>query len=467
MSGFSAMNTGVRGLAAAQRAMDVISQNIVNANTPGYSRQRVALASEGSTTSATFFSGNQTIFGGVRVDGVTRIRDAFLEAAAVSASNTFQMLDARKSTLDGIEGMLGEPSDQGLASTLNDFFSSWSDVAQRPQDGALGAVVVQRGNAVGEQLKVLGSGLSARWTVARDELSNVVTQVNQMTSNLASLNARIRERSGEEQTPNDLLDQRDMLIRNIGDLIGATPVTGPDGSVGITLNGVQLVHDAFATPIQLEGAVSLLDVGTDPLRLTWGGGNELRPAGGQGSGLLQTLTSDMPELLNQLNTIATTLRDGVNQLHSAGFTLNGTAGGDFFAGTDALSIMVAISDSSELALSSVSGTVDGSNARVIGELADDALARNALGGPGPIEQWRSLVTGLGVTTQALQRATDVQQTVLTSAENAVEADSGVNLDEEMSNMLLYQRAYQASARVITAADELLETLISRTGLVGR
>lgn len=111
--------------------------------------------------------------------------------------------------------------------------------------------------------------------------------------------------------------------------------------------------------------------------------------------------------------------------------------------------------------------VDGSNAMRIGDFADDRNATAALGGEGPSERWRDLSTEVGVTVQSLERTISVQDAVVATTDSAVEADAGVNLDEEMTNMLLYQRAYQASARVITTMDEMLDTLVNRTGVVGR
>jgi flagellar hook-associated protein 1 FlgK len=124
-------------------------------------------------------------------------------------------------------------------------------------------------------------------------------------------------------------------------------------------------------------------------------------------------------------------------------------------------------DPTQLAVSRSAGTHDGSNALAIGDLVDERNASAALGGPGPNERWRNLATGVGVQTQSLNRTLDVQQAVVATADDANEGIAGVNIDEEMTGMLLFQRAYQASARVITTVDEMLDTLINRTGTVGR
>jgi flagellar hook-associated protein 1 FlgK len=165
--------------------------------------------------------------------------------------------------------------------------------------------------------------------------------------------------------------------------------------------------------------------------------------------------------------VATSLRDIVNTVHATGFQKDGTPGGPFFAGTDALSMSVVPTTPDQLAITPTAGTIDGSVAMQIGDLSDDAVAQTTLGGPGPSAQWRDLTTLLGVRVQSLQNAGNVQDSVVAAADAAVQADSGVNLDEEMTNMLQYQRAYQAAARVVTTVDEMLDTLVNRTGTVGR
>jgi flagellar hook-associated protein 1 FlgK len=161
------------------------------------------------------------------------------------------------------------------------------------------------------------------------------------------------------------------------------------------------------------------------------------------------------------------LRDIVNSVHTTGFAKDGSPGGNFFSGTDALSLTVVPTSPDQLAVTPTAGTVDGTIAMRIGDLSDDRVAETTLGRPGPSVQWRDLTTLLGVRVQSLKNAGEVQDSVVAAADAAVQADAGVNLDEEMTNMLQYQRAYQAAARVVTTVDEMLDTLVNRTGMVGR
>ena len=466
MTAFSALNTAAQGLAAAQRAMDVISQNVANASTPGYSRQRVKLAAAGETVGASLHTGAGAPLYGVRVEAITRTRDAFLEAARTAAGNRLAALQSRASALHAAEQLVSEPGENGIQAVIDDFFASWHDLATRPGDTSAGAVVIQRGVAVGDQLRFVAEGLGARFSTMRDTLSSVVTDGNEVAKALADLNGQIRQSTVTGQPANELQDTRDQLVRRLGELVGGEAQAGDDGMVSVSVGGLVLVAGTNAQQFAVTGSQELGAATTDPPTISWNG-TAVPVDSGQAAGLLAALRTDLPDMNAQLNGVATALRDVVNGIHTAGFTLAGSPGGDFFSGADADSLTVAVTSPDQLAVASSTGVVDGSNAMQIGDLSDERKATAALGGPGPSERWRDLSTGLGVTVQSLERAINVQDGVVATADSAVQSDAGVNLDEEMTGMLLYQRAYQASARVITTMDEILDTLVNRTGLIGR
>jgi flagellar hook-associated protein 1 FlgK len=466
MSGFSSLNTAVTGLAAAQRAMDVAGQNIVNANTPGYSRQRVQLAEVASTPSSSLFTGGGTGVGGVTVEGVSRIRDAFVEGARAAAGARQASLTSQTSALTGAQQLLSEPGDTGLQASMDAFYSSWHDLANNPTDVAAGSVVLQRGIAVTDQLHALANGIAAQWDQARASLQDTLAQANQAAKDLADVNSKISAGLVAGRPVNELMDQRDQLARTLGTLIGGVASQGQDGQVSVSVNGVAIVAGSTAQQFTLAGAATLGGAVADPPRLMWGT-TTVPVDSGSAAGYLAVLGSDLPSLASKVDGVATSLRDIVNTVHATGFQKDGTPGGPFFAGTDALSMSVVPTTPDQLAITPTAGTIDGSVAMQIGDLSDDAVARATLGGPGPSAQWRDLTTLLGVRVQSLKNAGDVQDSVVAAADAAVQADSGVNLDEEMTNMLQYQRAYQAAARVVTTVDEMLDTLVNRTGTVGR
>jgi flagellar hook-associated protein 1 FlgK len=466
MSGFSALNTAISGLNAAQRAVEVTSQNIANVNTPGYSRQQLLLSSVGSTTAAHFHTGNNSaILGGVQIDAVLRVRDSFLETARVNAGATKQALGIRASTLNGVEGLLNEPGDNGLQAVVDDFFTSWHELAANPgvsQDAAAGQVL-QAASALTSQLRFVASGIDERWNNAHAQLTGSIGELNQATSDLAVLNQKIIEGTVADRPINELLDRRDSLVRTIGELSGARSVIAVDGTASVLINNITVVSGNRSVPVTLAGSLGIGDAATDPPKLM-SGEVGVPVSGGKIAGLLASLGSDLPTVSAQLDGVATSMRDAVNALHSTGYTNDGDTGIDFFAGTSAATLTVIPTTSAELAVSAEPGVVDGSNAEAIADLSLDAEAEAVLGGPGPSVQLRVLAAEIGTKLQGLNLAVEVQDSVFATADAAINADAGVSIDEEMTSLLMYQRSYQASARVISTVDELLDTLINRTAV---
>jgi flagellar hook-associated protein 1 FlgK len=463
MPGFSTLGTAISGLNAAQRAIDTTAQNIANANTVGYSRQQVQLSSIGASTAANFHTGGlMQVVAGVQIDGIVRVRDIFLETARVEAGAAKQTLDARVSTLGGVEQLFNEPGDNGLQAAFDDFYASWHGLAQNPGGEPFGGQVLQKANSVATQLKFVATGIEERWVSADSELKTTIGLVNQATSDLAQVNQKIREGTVSGRPVNELLDRRDTLVRTIGDLAGGRAVETDDRTVDVIINGISVVHGNLAQTLTVTGAGRLADAVTDPPRVMLGD-LQVPVSSGKAAGLLAALGSDLPIVADQLNQVAVAMRDAFNIVHAQGFTLAGEAGSDFFSGTGALDLAVIPTTSAELAVSSAEGVVDGGNALALADLGLDDKAQAVLGGPGASELIRGLAADLGTKLQGLTRAADVQDTVLTAADAAANSDSGVSIDEEMTSLLMYQRAYQASARVISAVDEMLDTLINRTG----
>lgn len=466
MSTFGSFNTAVTGLAASQRSMDAVGQNIVNANTPGYSRQRVNLAAAGGPTSATFHSGTNEILGGVKVIGVDRIHDVYVEATRAAAGARQQALTTQNSVLTEAQTLLAEPGDTGMQNALDSFYAAWHDLSMSPTNGAAGSVVIQRANAVADQVRDVSTGIGQTWNTARANLQNTVTQANQAAKDLAALNSRIQQASISGNAVNTLKDQRDLLVRTIADLVGGYAVPAQDGTVSVSVNGITVVSGPNAETLTLTGATDITGALTDPPTIRWQS-TGVPIESGAAAGYLATLRTDLPSLQSQVDGVATSLRDAVNGVHQSGYQLDGTPGTEFFTGTSASTLRVVPTQPEQIAVASAPGVVDGATALRIGDLSDDARAATALSGqPGPSARWRSLTTSYGVSIQSLQNATKVQDAVVSAADSAVQADSGVNIDEEMTNMLLYQRSYQASARVISTIDSMLDTLINRTGLGG-
>jgi flagellar hook-associated protein 1 FlgK len=460
MSLLNILGNGYSGLQAAQQALNVIGQNIANANTEGYARQRVDLAALQTTPDPGLYTGHGTQYNGVKVVGVERIKNAFLASAAANANGRLSALQSQVDPLNYVQGLLNEPTDNGLASSLDKFYGDWTLLGNNPNSQASGEVTIQDGISVAKQLNNLSGGVAAEWSNQRDNLTSIVQQANDQAASLADLNAQIKQGQVGGENVNTLMDERDKTVAALTSLVGGSASQGEDGQISVSISGVALVSGStFKDPLTLSGSGDISASLTQPITLAIGTVTATPPSG-QAAGILAALRTDLPGLSAAMDDIANSLASAVNGIHDAGYTLTGAAGGDFFTGTGAGGIAVAINSYTDLAVSSTAGAVDGSNAQKIGELANDQSAAAALGGqPGPSVLYRAMTSSLGTQISGLNTAITSQTAIVTTTQNEVDSDSGVSMDEELTNMILYQRSYQASAKVITTADQMLQTLI--------
>jgi flagellar hook-associated protein 1 FlgK len=454
--------TGRAGMSAAQQAMNVVGQNVANVDTPGYSRQRTDQVALQSQPFPGLYTGYDVQLSGVDVAQIERVKNDFIQAVANSAVAKQSALQGQVDPLNTVQTALTEPSDTGIQAGLDTFFHGWTTLANSPTpaNSTAGNLVLSNAAALTNQLNTLSTAIESEWNNQLATLGGVVDQVNAAAAQVADLNTQIVEGGVNHLTVNDLLDKRDAAVNTLSKLVGASAQVGVNGQINVSISGVALVQGGLVAPLSLAGGGSISVVDTDPPQLMIGS-VVATPSLGQAAGILSALRSDLPTVSTQLDGVASSLITIVNTQHNAGFTLNGDAGGDFFTGTGARDIAVALTSADQIAVSATAGSHDGSNAAKIADLANDNTASAALGGgPGPTVQYRTLTALIGTKIQSLNTALSSQTAIVTSTQNAVDSDSGVNLDEELTNMLLYQRAYQASAKIITAADDMLQTLIA-------
>ena len=458
MGGFGGLSTALSALYAQRRGLDVTGQNIANANTEGYSRQRAQMEAVGGPTIPAMFATHDSVGAGVTVSRVDRITDKFLEARgrAEHAQNSY--LTDRKQMLNRIEEGFGEPSDTGLQSQLSEFWSSWHDLANSPGDLAARTQLLERGKTVVASLRNTHDTLSSLFTTSREQLDATVTDVNNTVDQIAQLNKAVVRAQIAGQPVNELADQRDLMVLHVAELTGASATVRDDGSVDLTLGGSSLVSGSLSRSLVAYGAGRLDDIGINPVGIRWVDNSTTASiSSGRVSSTLETLGTTLPYYATQVDSVVATIASTVNTQHAAGFDQAGVAGGAFFSGTTAGTLAVAITDPTKIAAAASGGTasLDGANA--------DAIAAIATSATGPDRTYRQLVVDLGVAGQTINRRAAIQQTITTDIDSARTAESGVNLDEEMTNMISYQRAYDAAAKIISVIDNMLDTLINRTG----
>lgn len=456
MATFNGIQIGLSALYAQRRAIDVAGQNIANVNTEGYSRQRVDLvANSGPLMPALHSTWNGTGMGVASLD-VSRIRDAFLESRAHQEHATQSYLQRVTTTYGRIELAFAEPSDTGLASQMAEFWASWDDIAMHPEDLAARAQLLERATTLAAGFGQLDASLDSLAGTSVEQLQSVVHGVNATAERIAELNGRIRSVAAAGLPINDLADQRDLLVMELAANAGATIRTKDDGTVDVYIGAMAIVRADRVEPVEVR-------VESGVARVAWSANPTLdATVGGEAKGLLETVNTIVPNQRQALTQVAGQLAQAVNAMHAEGFDLDGNPGeADFFVvdGQGRLSLNAnLVGQPNRIAASSSPDAVDGLNASRL------AKARWEDPGPPPVtvdpnNAYREMVVALGVASQTANRSLDVQSAITRQLDLAREAQAGVSLDEEMTNLIAAQHAYDAAARFVRVVDELLDSLI--------
>ncbi len=472
MSDFAALQTALSGLIAHQRALQTAGHNAANAATRGYSRQRADLVSAGAGVVPAIWSTTDGIGNGVQVAGIVRIRDEFLEARALREAGQGALLRTQTSTLGRVEMVFPEPSDVGLAHQLAELWGAFDDLANQPGASAPRVALLERARTVAEELNRSAAELANLHRASVEQADALVSEVNATAARVAELNGAIRNATAAGLNPHDLADQRDLLVERLGELVGVTTRQGELGTTDVFLGGSSLVRgDRFELLTLTETATPSSHPDFAIVEVQWAkDGFTAVVDRGEIGGMLDGMNRVIPTYLGRLDEVATTLASTVNAAHQAGFDLDGTAGiamfvddADTTASISATNIRVHSSLMADPRLVAASADpaspLDGANALALARVGEDTAGADAA--------YKRLIGALGVESQATQRREQIQSEVIVQVDAARDSVKGVNLDEEMTNLVQSQHAYAASARLMTAVDEMLDTLISRTGLVGR
>jgi flagellar hook-associated protein 1 FlgK len=428
------LQTALSGLIAGQEAIDVTGHNITNANTPGYSRQTAVLQTNEPLPIAAMSpltgAGGQ-LGTGVNVTTFTRIRNTYLDAQYRTQNAALGAASTAADELQQAQSAFDEPSASGISSQLSAFWSAWSSLANSPSSEAAREGVVSTGAQLATTLNQLSGQIA---TVANQAVQQYTAitgptgQVQDDARQIAQLNQQIKLAEQAGQKPNDLLDRRDELLDKLSELANVTVKQAADGTDTVSFG------DA-AQPLVEGNAVN------------WP--QELTPAAGGQLGSLLGLSGPGGALASYgaaLDEFAAQLTGSVNALHTAT---------PFFTGATAATIAVAVTPAE--VQTSAGGTPGGN------EVAE-AIA--ALRGGGADRSYASLVALVGSDVRTAHDDQSTGQAVVAAIESQRQGVSGVSLDEEMTNLISFQRGYEASARTLTMMDEMLNTLINHTGQAG-
>lgn len=458
---FSSLTIGASALYAAQRAVEVAAHNVANATNPSYTRQRLTTQASTPTYGTAGAVGDGDRGTGVTIVSLSRLRDRLADVAYRSEAGTAGASAARSETLSRAEGVLGTYGD-GAPEAMSAFLSSWDQLSTNPADGSARTSVLAAGSRLADSLNSAASKLDDVSNEVTLRVGDDVSELNGLLSTVAKLNGSIVKAQTEQREPNDLLDQRDAALDRIAALTGAKVDQQSDGSVTLTTGSGSVL-------VQGQAATSLTATGTNPVSVTMGG-SPVALAGEIG-GYVSAATTDLPAYRAQLDAVAVRLRDVMNAAHNNGVGSDGTTGVDFFTGTDAATLAVNPAlTASTLGAGLLTTRTDSTGATVPGAPAGDgsgALAiasalRNTRDTNG--QSVSDLLRGVG--SRIGQAATDAARNAKTGASSLASAQAarasadGVSVDEEMVDLVKYQRSYEAAARVISIADGMIDKLIN-------
>jgi flagellar hook-associated protein 1 FlgK len=453
ISSFYGLQTSLRGLQAQQRMLDTTGHNIANASTKGYSRQEATLAASQALqipAGGTANGAGAHIGSGVDVQSYQRVRDQFLDLQFRGQNTNLSEWKARTAALDSAELSLAEPGEDGLNAQLSKFWATWSKFGHDTSDPSAKQSVVEQGSSLADSIASVRAQMVAAQGVAQAEYDDISRpasatdpggQVAQIATQLADLNRTIAGFVTAGDAPNDLMDRRDALIDQLSEF-GQVSVEKLDtGS-----QNVSFVDKTTGTTYPI----------VSDMASTWAGapaGDNWTP-GGKLGGLLGAAKSPGGTLdgyLNTLDTLAGSLATAVN----------GAYGGSFFTtGTPAAATLQV----DPLLVASPSTLTGGSGSSGSNDLA--MAVANLVGDPSIDGAYKAFVAQVGSNVNEADRQQANAQVVTDSIEDRRQSVSGVSMDEEMSNMVRFQRAYQASSRAMSTMDDMIDLLINRTGRVG-
>lgn len=457
------LEIGRRALLSAQYALNTSGHNIANVSTPGFTRQQAMMVS------TLPFESNKMQFGtGVKVDSVRRIRSYFLDEQFRQETQRMGRWQALSYSWDQVERIFMEPSDNGFGSILEDFWNSWQDLSISPDSMAARAAVKEQASLLINGFHQINNQLTDLQKSLDDDIQSSITYINEIADQLAALNQTIQTAELSGHQANDLRDRRDLLVDELSDYINVETVEQPNGNYTVFIGSMAFVDGVTVSKLELV----VKNTGSTVVHDVQFADSPINPeiVNGKLAGYIETRDEIIPERLAEFDQLALSLVEKLNELHKEGYSINGDTNINFFDPdiTGAADIKLndlILADEGYIAASLNGEAGDNSNALRIASLRHDHVMAN---GTATINDfYNSLVGIIGIRTNEASNMAENQTALVFHIENSKQSIEGVSLDEEMVNLIKYEHAYEAAARVITAMDEALSTIINRMGLVGR
>ena len=466
------MGLGQRSLQTQRAGVEVTGHNLANVNTPGYTRQRLLIVTSPTTpgpmgpqgTGADAMAIEQ--MGNVLVDrqiqteeSVSGYWEAQQSALQYAQADLGQAIDRQAADASGADAAQASGSQVGLAEGLADLFNGFQSLATNPTSLSERQVLTMKAQTLSTQFNQVDQRLDKLTGFLNDSVTTDVATANRLLGEVTTLNEQIyRSELGTSGVANDLRDTRQQKLEELAQVTNFQTVDQSNGMVDIVISGQTLVSG-----VQQTDSLETYDAGGGQLLLrTQTGGTALTLTGGSIQGTISARDGEVKTLKDDLNTLAAQLITTVNAIHSSGYSLTGSTKSNFFDGTNAADIQVNSALLNNPALIQASGTLgavgDNSQALALAQLAEQPQA--ALHGQTFSQSYGQTVAAMGQSLSSVNNQLSDQQVVENLLKSQRDSFSGVSLDEEMTNLMKFQKAFQASARLINTIDEMLDTVLS-------
>lgn len=460
-----------QSLQTQMAGVEVAGQNLANVNTPGYARQQVQIQTAPDIDTSAGPEGT-----GAEVSGIDQVVNQFLNSQVQSQQSTSGYWNAQQSALQSAQTSLGEflngtgstsstsssssdgTTSTGLSAQLSSLFSAFQSLAASPTSATAQQNVVDQAQSLTSSLNQVDSQLGSIKDQLNESLGNDVSSANSLLSGIASLNSEITSAQFDGGNANDLLDAREQDLENLSQLADVQTSTGSGGELNVTIGGQTLVSGG-----QVLDTMQTYDAGGGQMLVqTATGGVPLTLTGGSIQGTIDARDGALATLQNGVNNLASTLITQVNSVYSAGYSSSGTTGDDFFTGSGSGDIAVNASLVNNPGLMQTSGTAtatgDNTIALQLGELGTSD--QGDLDGQTFSGSYDETVAGLGDALNSANEQVSNQTSVLTMLQTQQSDVSGVNVDEEMTSLMGFQHAYEASAQLVTTINTMMGDLLS-------
>jgi flagellar hook-associated protein 1 FlgK len=451
---------GKSALFTAQQAISVTGHNIANVNTPGFSRQQVTLAENRPENGSPGQIGT-----GVHAESVRRSFESFVEEQLLASRERLGEFTASSNALARLEPLFGDANNLGIGAGLNDFFGALQDVATNPSDLSARTVFLSKATALAGRFNQATADLTAAQGFLDRQVGQTITDVNRLTSQIADLNTDIARAESAGQQANDLRDERGAALADLGELIEISSIEDATGQLTVFAGRGHVLVDKERA-YRLVAVPNLSNNGLLDVHYDAGAGptTSLGPViqSGRLKGLLDVRDQTIPSLQASLDTLASEVVTQVNQQHRLGFGLDGSTNQDFFAsaGTTASTIAVSLVNARQIAASSTAAGVPGNSANA---LALASLRNTDFASFGNVtfqEYYGTIAGNFGSIAQGVDGNLRAQAILHEQLKSRRASISGVSMDEELANLLQYQRSFEAASRMIVVADEMFQTILS-------